>query len=243
MIMWRSVPALVSSLVARIVVHRVPGGCVSAVARPGLLAQLAMVPDFRDRRGRRHALVTALAVAVCAVLAGAKSLTAIGEWAADAPPDVLVALGIRADPWSGSVRAPDEATLRRVLTGVNVNALDAALGAWTAPTASALTEGVQRPSWRPVAVDGKTLRGSGPPGAQVHLLAARDHVTGAVLAQAAVDRKSNEITAFAPLLDRVDLTNTVVTSDALHTQSGHAIYLTGRVAGRDLTSRLPQIRA
>lgn len=92
------------------------------------------------------------------------------------------------------------------------------------------TRGVERPSWRPVAVDGKTLQGSGPPGAQMHLLAARDHASGAVLAQVAVDGKSNEITAFAPLLDRVDLANTVVTADALHTQRGHAAYLVGRGA-------------
>jgi hypothetical protein len=47
-----------------------------------LLEDLAQLADPRQRRGRRHALV---GVAVCAVLAGAKSLTAIGEWAADAP--------------------------------------------------------------------------------------------------------------------------------------------------------------
>ena len=38
-----------------------------------------------------------LAVAVCAVLDGARSLAAIGEWAGDAPGKVLVALGVRRD--------------------------------------------------------------------------------------------------------------------------------------------------
>jgi hypothetical protein len=51
----------------------------------GLLEHLATVPDPRDRRGRRHALVSMLALSAAAVLAGARSLTAIGEWAADAP--------------------------------------------------------------------------------------------------------------------------------------------------------------
>jgi hypothetical protein len=37
-----------------------------------------------------------LAVAVAAVLAGARSLAAIGEWAADAPGPVLAALGYAA---------------------------------------------------------------------------------------------------------------------------------------------------
>lgn len=46
-----------------------------------LLGYLAQITDPRQRRGRRHALGAVLAVAVAAVLAGAKSLAAIGEWA------------------------------------------------------------------------------------------------------------------------------------------------------------------
>jgi predicted transposase YbfD/YdcC len=62
----------------------------------------------------------------------------------------------------------------------------------------------------------------------VHLLAAFDHACGAVLGQTQVESKTNEITAFAPLLDRIDLTDVLVTADALHTQRGHADYLHGR---------------
>jgi hypothetical protein len=39
------------------------------------------LPDPRDRHGLRHDVAGKLAVAVCAVLAAAKSLAAIGEWA------------------------------------------------------------------------------------------------------------------------------------------------------------------
>ncbi|MFE7394901.1 transposase family protein [Streptomyces sp. NPDC057582] len=56
---------------------------------PGLLDRLTQVPDPRDPRGVRHALVGVLALAACAVLAGATSLLAVGEWIADAPPHVL----------------------------------------------------------------------------------------------------------------------------------------------------------
>jgi hypothetical protein len=49
-----------------------------------LLEDLAAIAAPRKRRGRRHALATVLAVAVAAVLTGARSLVAIGEWAADA---------------------------------------------------------------------------------------------------------------------------------------------------------------
>ena len=56
---------------------------------PGLLERLAMIPDPRDRRGRRHTLASVLAVSAAAVLAGARSVTAIAEWAADAPWPIL----------------------------------------------------------------------------------------------------------------------------------------------------------
>ena len=52
---------------------------------PHLLAYLAAVPDPRAARGRRHPLVAILALAAAAVLAGARSIAAIAEWAADAP--------------------------------------------------------------------------------------------------------------------------------------------------------------
>jgi ferric-dicitrate binding protein FerR (iron transport regulator) len=45
---------------------------------------LAAIPDPRARRGMRHRLAVILGLAVCAVLAGARSFTAIAEWAADA---------------------------------------------------------------------------------------------------------------------------------------------------------------
>ena len=43
--------------------------------------------------------------------------------------------------------------------------------------------------------------------------------------QTEVDGKTNEITRFRPLLDRLDLTDIVVTADALHTQREHAEWL------------------
>lgn len=61
----------------------------------GLLERLAEVPYPRDPRGVRHALAVVLALAACAVLAGATSLLAVGEWIADAPPQVLEQLGVR----------------------------------------------------------------------------------------------------------------------------------------------------
>jgi hypothetical protein len=155
----------------------------------GLVTHLASVPDPRDRRGVRHRLASLLSVAVCAVLAGAKSLSAIGEWTADAPGQVLVRLGVRTDPLTAAVCRPDESTVRKVLADVDGDALDAAVGAWLAclspaPAPPAVQPPTPRGPWPAVAVDGKTLRGSGGRKHQpVHLLAAMRHGTAAVLGQ------------------------------------------------------------
>ncbi|MGH3157367.1 MAG: transposase family protein, partial [Streptosporangiaceae bacterium] len=59
---------------------------------PGLADFLARVPDHRRAQGMRHSLVSVLCLACAAVTAGAKSLVAIAEWAADAPAHVLEGL-------------------------------------------------------------------------------------------------------------------------------------------------------
>jgi hypothetical protein len=145
---------------------------------PGLLERLAMIPDPRDRRGRRHTLASVLAISAAAVTAGARSVTAIAEWATDAPWPVLAALGVRCDPLTRRCHVPGEATIGRVLARVDGDAVDATIGAW-------LADRLRPPPRhrRVLAVDGKTLRGSAHQGHQVHLLAALDHHDGAVLAQ------------------------------------------------------------
>jgi predicted transposase YbfD/YdcC len=192
---------------------------------PGLLERLAMLPDPRDRRGRRHTLASVLAVSAAAVAAGARSVTAIAEWAADAPWPILAALGVRCDPLTRRCQVPGEATIRRVLARIDGDAVDVTIGAWLADRL--------RPPPSPrrvIAVDGKTLRGSARDGHQVHLLAALDHHEGAVLAQRQVDGAPGEVPAFQPLLAGLDLAGVVVTADALHTQRDHAAFLVDRGA-------------
>jgi predicted transposase YbfD/YdcC len=223
------VPACSSSPTAAVANRLAPPAALAPDQCRSLLGYLAQIADPRHRRGRRHPLVGVLGVAVCAVLAGARSLVAIGEWASDAPWQVLAALGTRRDPLTGAWRPPGEATVRRVLARVDPDAVDRAIGAWLAgqqPPPPAGPSPPGRPPQRTVAVDGKTLRGSGHHGhGQVHLLAVMDHTTRGVLAQTAVDGKTNEITRLQPLLDRLDLADTVVTADALHTQREHADWL------------------
>jgi predicted transposase YbfD/YdcC len=186
-------------------------------AGASVLPVLAAVPDPRARRGVRHRLGVILGLAVCAVLAGAQSFTAIAEWAADADRATLDGLGV-----TGAV--PCESTFRRVLQSLDADVLDDAAGAWAQQRTAPAPGGR-----RLIAVDGKTLRGSavaGQPGR--HLLAALDHARGVVLGQVDVQAKTNEIPMFAQLLDRIDLAGAVVTADALHAQSAHAQYLAGQ---------------
>jgi predicted transposase YbfD/YdcC len=188
-----------------------------------LLAYLATVSDPRARAGRRHPLVAILVLAAAAVLAGARSIAAIGEWATDAPQPVRAALGTRRDPrigrWVWAV--PTETTIRRTLGRVDPEALAAAIGAWLADR----DQPDQRR--RAVAVDGKTLRGArrAADGRQAHLLAAMDHATRAVLAQRQVDGAPGEVPAFRPLLADLDLAGVVVTADALQTHPDAAEFL------------------
>jgi predicted transposase YbfD/YdcC len=200
-------------------------------ARLSLLEHLARVPDPRKRRGVRHSLSWVLAAAVAAVLAGARSFTAIGEWIADAPPPVLTCLGIRRDPLTRRFEPPGEAAIRRILEAVDAAALDTEVGAWLSARIQAAAP---RPRRAALAVDGKALRGTrhaAADGQAVHLLAVLDHQACAVLGQAGADGKTNEVTRFAPLLEPLDLAGCVVTADALHTQRGHAEFLvTGKNA-------------
>jgi len=147
-------------------------------------------------------------------------MTAIAEWAADTPQPVRAALGTRRDApdrWA----APAEATIRRTLARVDPTALAAVTGAWLADR--------DRPGQphrrRVVAVDGKTLPGARRDGRQVHLLAAMDHATRAVLAQRQVNGAPGEVHGFAPLLANLELTGAVVTADALPTHADAAEFL------------------
>ena len=194
-----------------------------AVTGPdGLLERLGALTDPRARRGRRHQLAGVLAIAAAAVLGGARSYSAIAEFARDLEAATLAQLGVWRRPYSDCYVAPSEPTLRRTIQQVDADALDRVVGGWLAEQQPAVAgEGPEA-----VAVDGKALRGAvGPDGRQVHLLAALGHGSGTVLAQRQVDAKSNEITGFRPLLDEVDLEGKVVTADALHAQVAHARWL------------------
>ncbi|WBB82126.1 ISAs1 family transposase [Micromonospora sp. WMMD882] len=217
-------PALPSSLISS--VSCAPALTVAETAG-GLPGALAGLPDPRARRGVRHRLTVVVTAAVCAVVAGYRSYTAIAEWVADVPASTALALGMTPD------RRPSEAMIRRLLQAVDPQLLTTAIGAWLAGrTTTAAPTNPQA-----IAVDGKALRGSRTTDTPArHVMTACDQATGVVLACVDVDDKTNEITRFAPLLDQIsDLRDAVITADALHCQREHVTYLAQRGAHWILT--------
>jgi hypothetical protein len=112
-----------------------------------LVGLLAQFPDPRKKRGRRHALAGLLAVGIAAVIAGSKSFAAIGQWAGDAGPGVLAALGAERGQ-------AEEFTYRRAFALVSADVLDRVLGAWLH------TRAVRAGGRVVIAIDGKTVRGA-----------------------------------------------------------------------------------
>ncbi|SHN34877.1 DDE_Tnp_1-associated [Actinacidiphila paucisporea] len=158
-----------------------------------LATRLRTLADPRHRRGKRHPFVSVMLVACSAVVAGARSFAAIGQWARNAPQDTPARLGARTVTALGVRLAPSPATIRRLINRACPGGLADLLGYDPAGTNT-------------LAVDGKSARGSrhaDTPAA--HLLAAMTG-TGMTVTQLRVPDKTNEITCFAALLEPYNLT-------------------------------------
>ena len=146
-----------------------------------LLGLLAQVPDPRKKRGRRHPLAGLLAAGIAVVIAGSRSFAAIGQWAADADPEVLAGAGC-GPRTCGRIHLP-----ARIRPSQRRRA-------YPAPCAWCCF--VQR---RQAVAAGDCHHADTPRGAKSkngkapHLVAALAHGIGAVLGQVAVDEKTNEI--------------------------------------------------
>jgi hypothetical protein len=177
----------------------------AARRKESLLEALARVPDPRGRQGRRYPAESMLALAVCAMACGARSLYAISQWGQEHQPLVCEALGIT------RMRTPDGATLHRLFVRLDTQAFEAVLGRWLAERGLKRGQGI--------AVDGKTLRGiHGEELPGVHLISAYAHHNAVVLAQRAAPGKGQELVAVKAVLERLDLKGQIVTGDALLAQ-------------------------
>jgi hypothetical protein len=170
------------------------------------------LPEWRSRRCP-HRLDSLVAVTVCAMLCkvclGQRDLAA---FARNLTREQMKALGFPRD-WSQRIHtylAPSESTFARLLRHLDNQALQRELLRWLDQLL-----GQRDATGDQVSVDGKELLNS--QGAAV--VSAYSVESGRWLGSEPVAEKSNEIPAAQQLLKRVDLDGSLVTVDAMHTQT------------------------
>jgi len=187
-----------------------PRCTVKAAALKALTDHLARIPEYRSKHALAYPLcgmLALVAVAVfCGVARGKKDLAAFANTLSTAQ---LRALRFRARP-DGQVRRPRVTTFFRILNQVDEEALQTALLAWQEQVLGPVQDKI-------FAIDGKELRHS--QGGELVSLVGTE--SGRWLGSAQTPNKTNEIPVARSLLQQasqhVDLTNSLVVLDALHT--------------------------
>lgn len=165
--------------------------------------------DPRRRHRRLHLLQDIIVMALCAVIAGAQ------DW------QEIETFGRKRRAWLKRFLQlpngiPSHDTFERVFDRLKPQAFQNCFQEWV----QALRETLQI---KHVAIDGKTLRGSGSAKlGPLHLVSAWATAQRLSLGQVAVDAKSNEITAIPVLLDLLDINGALVTIDAMGCQKAIA---------------------
>lgn len=174
-----------------------------------LLSFLFKIKDHRRKQGRQYQLGHILLFAILAILSGADSYRKVHAFieAHYATLDAVFALA-----WK---KIPAYTTIRTIIRGVDSDALEQSFRTYSAELAAA-SDGK-----RPVAVDGKVLRGSfdhfkGQ--TALHMLSAFLPESEIILAHEEIAAKTNEIPAAPELIQQLGLTECVFTFDALHCQ-------------------------
>lgn len=165
------------------------------------------IDDQRIERTKFHLLHDILVISICAVICGADGPSAIEQYA------------LAKQDWLNTFLKlpngiPSHDTIGRVMAQIDPQQFQTCFMRWIQDICHLLPGEV-------VPIDGKTLRRSfdteldqGP----IHIVSAWATTNRLVLGQIKVDEKSNEITAIPELIDALDLTDCVVTIDAMGCQ-------------------------
>ncbi len=172
-----------------------------------LAHHFAGLTDPRIDRSKLHDLLDIVAIAICAVTAGAET------W------DDIEDFGQAKHDWLSTFLAlpngiPSHDTFRRLFERLDPDQFQRCFLRWI----EALHEATER---QVIAIDGKALRRSFDRAKgksalpMVHAWATANHL---LLGQGAVDEKSNEITAIPKLLKVLEVTGAIITIDAMGCQ-------------------------
>jgi predicted transposase YbfD/YdcC len=187
-----------------------------AASHVSIRKHFARLKDPRINRRKRHLLLDIVVIAVCAVICGCDSWPKIALFARKRRQWLQTFLDLP----NG---APSHDTFERVFARLDPEAFQGCFRQWMHALAGCL--GVKQ-----IAIDGKSLRGSGRPSAglgPLHLVSAwatENHLT---LGQVAVADKSNEIPAIPRLLELLELKGALVTIDAIGCQKEIARRIVG----------------
>lgn len=186
-----------------------------APALHDLYQRLRALPDTRRGHGLYHRQASVLAMVAVGATMGASGLQDFESISSRFTPRQLEALHVWPDK-DGVRRPPSDTTFGRVLAACDVRALVAIIGQWLSEQEPAA---IAR-----LAVDGKTLRGSGRrDGKALQIFSAVTHRLRMTLQQLPIEEKTNEIPSFKPLLRAVQPPpGTLVTADAMHCQQESA---------------------
>jgi len=179
---------------------------------PGVISikkHFACLKDPRVRRRTRHRLIDIVAIALCGVIANCDTWAEIVDFATT-----------HADWLKGFLRLangiPSQDTFERVFAKLNPATFSSCCVSWLRSVSALLGVGH-------IAIDGKTLRGSGSDTlGPLHLVSAWATKAKLTLGEVGVEGKSNEIKAIPELLKLLDLKGTLVTIDAIGCQKAIA---------------------
>jgi predicted transposase YbfD/YdcC len=166
--------------------------------------------DPRHLRNRKHLMVDIAVISVCGIICGCDGPTAIHRWAKHRESWLAESLSLP----NG---IPSRDCIRRLLMALNPEAFQRCFQAWIRDAIPAKADD----RGRLVAIDGKSCRGSHDRAndlGALHIVSAWASEEGIALGQIATDSKSNEITAIPQLLEQIDLTDTLITIDAMGCQ-------------------------
>ena len=166
------------------------------------------IDDPRYHHSPPHLLLDIITIALCAIISGAN------DW------EAVAAFGRAKEAWLRTFLRlpngiPSADTFERVFAQIDPHQFQAGFIRWVAAISQLKVGEV-------VAIDGKTLCGSGDPRNDrkaIHMVSAWASQNRLVLGQVKVDDKSNEITAIPALLRLLALPGCIVTLDAMGCQT------------------------
>lgn len=172
-----------------------------------LISIFGSVEDPRSHINQLHDLVDILLIGIISVICGAETWKQMVGFAVSKEEFLRKFLKLE----NG---IPSEDTINRVFSAIDSNQFEDCFIQWV-NSISELTKG------QVIAIDGKTICGAKSKGIKspVHMVSAWANENNLVLGQVKVNEKSNEITAIPELLDKLMIEGSIITIDAMGTQT------------------------